>query len=108
LTWEDNAPTARHHVELGYACYSRAYYAPAAERKTSQARRAAERRKSKKGKSKRRERGGTFLIKHMRKRYADLDDDHLIWSKLKYIADQCDNMKYGEYKRKDFSLGQAL
>ena len=52
--------------------------------------------------------GGTSLIKHMRKRYADLDDDHAIWSKLKYIADRCEHMKYGEYKKDGLFIGSGL
>ena len=52
--------------------------------------------------------GGTSLMKHMRKRYKGLNDDHDVWSKLKYIDDRCDNMKYGEYKKSGLFIGSGL
>jgi len=52
--------------------------------------------------------GGNSLMKHMRKRYADFNDDHEVWSKLKYIDDRCENMKYGEYKKDGLFIGSGL
>ena len=52
--------------------------------------------------------GGTSLLKHMHKRYAALNDDHEVWSKLKYIADRCEHMKYGEYRKQGLFIASGL
>lgn len=53
--------------------------------------------------------GGKSLIKHMRKkRYTSLPDDHEAWSKLKYIEDRCENMKYGEYRKLGLFIASGL
>ncbi len=44
----------------------------------------------------------------MRKRYAALNDDHEVWSKLKYIADRCEHMKYGEYRKQGLFIASGL
>ena len=52
--------------------------------------------------------GGASLIKHMRKRYAELNDEHEVWLKLKYIADRREHMKYGEYRKQGLFIASGL
>lgn len=52
--------------------------------------------------------GGATLIKHMRKRYAALDESHDMWGKIKYIEDRCEHMKYGAYRKQGLFIGSGL
>lgn len=52
--------------------------------------------------------GGGSLMKHMRKRYATLDETHGVWEKLKYIDERREHMKYGEYRKQGLFVGSGL
>lgn len=51
--------------------------------------------------------GGAGLVKYIRKRYAELKDDHLAWEKLKYIEKRIYNMRYHEYRQQGLYIGSG-
>lgn len=52
--------------------------------------------------------GGASLVKHFHKKYATLDQSHEAWTKLKYIDDRREHMKYGEYRRQGLFIASGL
>jgi hypothetical protein len=51
--------------------------------------------------------GGSSLVKHLKKRYNQLDSKHAAWQKLQYVENRLEYMKYHEYRKQGLFIGSG-